>query len=94
MVRILEYLETVEADGHRVYRCLKCGEVLGPSERDYKDYAMKRIVSPSKNQPAYLAPKSDYFVMKEYYCPKCAVMFEVDFVAKDEPQIHSIQLKE
>jgi acetone carboxylase gamma subunit len=50
----------------------------------------------SKAQPAFLASyaiKSDTFVMREYYCPSCAVLFEVDMVQKDEPQIHSIELK-
>lgn len=94
MVRVLEYLEVTEVEGERVFRCLKCGHVLGPSSGDYKDYALKRIVPASKNQPAYLASKSDYFVMSEYYCEKCGVMFEVDMVAEHEPQIHSIELKQ
>jgi len=93
-MRVLEYLETAEADGKKVFRCLKCGYVLGLSKGDYKDYALKRTVPASKNQPAHLASKSDYFVLKEYCCPNCAVMFEVDMVAKDEPQIHSIEIKE
>jgi len=97
MVRVLEYLEVTEVDGQRIFRCLKCGHVLGLSKGDYKDYAMKRIVPISKNQPAYLASyavKSNTFVMREYYCPKCAVMFEVDMVEKNEPQIQSIELEE
>jgi acetone carboxylase gamma subunit len=31
--------------------------------------------------------------MREYYCPACAVMFEIDVVHKDEPPIHSIEIK-
>jgi acetone carboxylase gamma subunit len=95
MVRILEYLE-VEGDKERVYKCLKCGVVLGSAKESYKDYAMKRTVPISKAQPAYLASysaKRNTFVMREYYCPNCAVMFEVDMVAKDEPHIRSIELK-
>ena len=93
-MRILEYLEIAEVDGKNVFKCLKCGYVLGPSKGDYKDYALKRTVPASNNQPAYLASKSDHFVLKEYYCPNCGVMFEVDMVAKDEPQIHSIEIKD
>jgi acetone carboxylase gamma subunit len=29
----------------------------------------------------------------EYFCPQCAVMFDVDMVHKDEPQTHSIKIK-
>jgi len=96
MVRLLEYLEATEVDGNMVYRCLKCGYVLGSAKEDYKSLALKRTVPISKAQPAFLASyavKSDTFVMREYYCPGCGVMFEVDMVRKDEPQIPSIELK-
>ena len=96
MVRLLEYLEATELEGKTVYRCLKCGHVLGPAKDDYKNLALKRTVPIFKAQPTFLASyalKSDTFVMREYYCPSCGVMFEVDMVQKDEPQIHSIELK-
>jgi acetone carboxylase gamma subunit len=48
----------------------------------------------SKCEPDYLAFKTNKFVLREYYCPKCGVMFEVDMVEKSEPQIHSVQLNE
>jgi acetone carboxylase gamma subunit len=95
MIRVLEYLE-VAGDKEKVYRCLKCGHVLGPAKEDYKNFALKRTVPISKAQPAYLASyavKSNIFAMREYYCPACAVMFEVDLIQKDEPQIQSIALK-
>jgi acetone carboxylase gamma subunit len=95
MVRVLEYLEVV-GDREKFYRCLKCGSVLGSAKEDYKSFALKRTVPISKAQPASLASyamKNKTFVMREYYCPNCAVMFEVDMVQKDEPQIHSIELK-
>ena len=95
MGRVLEYLEIV-GDKEKSYRCLKCGNLLGSAEKDYKTFALKRTVPISKAQPAFLASyaiKSDTFVMREYYCPSCAVLFEVDMVQKDEPQIHSIELK-
>jgi acetone carboxylase gamma subunit len=96
MLKISENLGVREAEGEMVYECLKCGEVLGSAKQDYKDFALKRTVPISKAQPEYLASyatKSGHFVLKEYYCPKCAVMFEVDMTAKNEPQIHSIELK-
>lgn len=95
MVRVLEYLEVV-GDREKFYRCLKCGSVLGSAKEDYKSFALKRTVPISKAQPAFLASyalKNNTFVMREYYCPNCAVMFEVDMVQKDEPQIHSIEPK-
>lgn len=93
MVRLLEYLETTEVAGKVVYKCLKCGYVLGSATEDYKDFALKRTQPSSKAQPAFLKVKGKEFVLREYYCPSCGVMFEVDFVQKDEPGIHSIELK-
>jgi acetone carboxylase gamma subunit len=96
MIRISENLGVREVEGNMVYECLKCGGILGSAKEDYKDFAKKRTVPISKAQPEHLASyatQSDNFVMREYYCPKCAVMFEVDMVAKNEPQIHSIELK-
>jgi acetone carboxylase gamma subunit len=96
MIRILEYLEITEASNQKVYKCLKCGHVLGPARDDYKSFAKKRTVPVWKDEPEYLASfskQSGTFVMREYYCPKCAVMFEVDMVHKDEPPIHSIEIK-
>lgn len=96
MGRLLEYLEVKDVQGNRVYACTKCGHELGSIKEDYKHFASKRTVPISKAQPAFLASyavKSDTFVMREYFCPVCGVMFEVDMVKKDEPQIHSIELK-
>jgi len=96
MIRLLESLRVIEAEGEMAYECVKCGEILGSAKEDYKNFAFKRTVPISKAQPEYLASyalQNDNFVMREYYCPKCAVMFEVDMVEKNESQIHSIELK-
>ena len=86
-------LEIADIDGQKVYRCLKCGYVLCPITEDYKNYVLKNEAPISKAQPVYLAPKTDKFVLREYYCPQCGVMFEVNMVAKDQKQIWSVQLE-
>ena len=91
MEKVLENLGVRTIAGKRVFACEKCGQELGPVTGDYKNHAMKREVSLSKNQPRSLAPKTDKYVMREYYCPKCGAMFEVDMVAKEEGQILSVQ---
>jgi len=96
MARLLEYLEVSNTPGEYVYRCLKCGHVLGSATEDYKNFSKKRTVPIWFKEPEFLgrfAKQSDTFVIREYYCPKCAVMFEVDMVQKEEPQIRSIELK-
>jgi len=92
MPRLLEYLETTEVKGEIAYKCLKCGYILGPVIENYKNLALTRTVSASKASPAFLASESGDFVLKEYYCPNCGVMFEVDIVQKGEPDIYSVEL--
>ena len=94
MTRLLESLGIEVVNGKRVFGCLKCGYVLGLATKDYKTYALKYDASISKGQPSYLAGKGGLFILREYYCPKCATMFEVDMVLKEEEQVHSIELKE
>ena len=94
MAKILENLGVIIVAGQRTFACEKCGQELGPASGDYKDNARKREAPLSKNQPRFLAPKTDKYTLREYYCPQCGALFEVDMVAKDERQVHSIQLKE
>lgn len=94
MANVLDNLEIAEIDGNKVFRCLKCAYVLGPFTNDYKNYTLKYDAPISKAQPRFLAPLSDSYVLREYYCPKCGVMFEVDMVRVEEKQIWSIRLKE
>lgn len=96
MVRIFEYLEIVEDKKGKVYRCLKCGHILGSAKENYKNFAKEKTFPIWKNEPEYVAhfaKESDTFALREYYCPKCAVMFEVDMIQKGEPHIHSVELK-
>jgi len=82
-------LGLVEEEGRKLFKCLKCGYELCEHTQEYKDFALKNEAPISKAQPDYLASKTDLFVLREYYCPGCAAMFEVDMVAKGEKQIRS-----
>lgn len=93
MAKIYENLELVRKGGREVYRCLECGHVLGPITEDYKDFALKNEAPISKCQPAVLAGETGRFVLREYYCPECGIMFEVDMVAREEKQIRSVKLE-
>ncbi len=94
MIRILDNLNIRESHPKH-YECRKCGHKLGPANENYKNLALVRTVPIAAAQPEYLAEfanGSNTFVMREYYCPQCAVMFEVDMVEKREPCIHSIDI--
>jgi acetone carboxylase gamma subunit len=89
----LGYLAVTEVDDQKVYKCSKCGYILCPITENYKNSALKMEAPISKGQPEYLASKSDKFILREYYCPQCGGMFEVDMVAKGEKEIWSVQFK-
>ena len=91
-MRVFESLEVAEVEGKQVFRCADCGYILGAVTENYKANTLKHDIPPSKGQPAYLTA-SDLFVMREYYCPGCGVMFEVDVLVKDKPEdVPSIKL--
>ena len=92
MVRILENLEAEDKGGKKIWRCIRCGYELGPATDDYRKFVMKRDEPISKGQPKYLAPtRWDQYCIREFYCPKCGVMFEVDAVMKGE-EYESVRL--
>ena len=90
-MRVSESLEIVEAGGKRQFGCAKCGYVLCSVTENFKTYALKYDSPQSKAEPSYLTP-SDLFVLREYYCPKCGVLFEVDLLPKGESDIPTVLL--
>jgi acetone carboxylase gamma subunit len=82
-VRIFESLETTEVEGKWLFGCADCGSVLCPVTENYKIYALKHDSPQSKGEPSYLKP-SDSFILREYCCPSCGALFEVDLLPKAE----------
>jgi N-methylhydantoinase B len=84
-IRVLENLEAVGAAKNRVWRCVRCSSELGPAKEDYRQFVLRRELPIHRGQPRELAPKRwDQYRIREYFCPSCGVMFEVDSVQKGE----------
>lgn len=96
-MRIFESLKIVEAENKpSVLVCGECEYVLCPVTDNYKRYALKHDSPQSKGQPSYFKP-SDQFVLREYYCPNCGTLLEVDVLSrtdsdKEESDIPSVIL--
>lgn len=91
-MRVFESLEVAGVKGKQVFRCAECGYIFGSVTENYKANTLKYDIPLSKKQPAFLAA-SDLFVIREYYCPGCGVMLEVDVVLRDKPEdVPSIKL--
>jgi len=93
-MRVLENLEVVGAPGKKAFRCIRCGYMLGRVTENYRERLLRHEEPISKYQPIVLKHKMDWFVLREYYCPQCATMVEVEMVAKGEKETASILLKD
>lgn len=83
---VLENVELFQAaDGISHYRCRRCDKVLGRADQNFKVYAAKRV-RPYAEMVALglLVADSDRFVIKEFFCPGCGVMFDVESTARNE----------
>ena len=87
--RVLEHIVIDKTrNGSKVYKCAKCGTTLGPANKNFKEYAVvKEAPYGDYVDAGILATRSDRFVIREFYCPKCAVRFDVERVAKGEPYL-------
>lgn len=87
--RVLEYVEIEkDGEGRKVYKCAKCGTVLGPADKSFKEFAVVKEKSYSEYvDMGILSVRSDRFVIREFYCPKCAIRFDVESVVKGEPYL-------
>ena len=89
---LTEYLE-IDSD-HKI-RCKKCGHVFCDADKNYKLYALKDQVSPfARGGETSARPKDDnWCVFREYYCPGCAVLLNVDPCLPDDPITWDARLK-
>lgn len=91
--RMSEYLEIDDSSGREMIQCGKCKHVFGPVTENYKTHAVMSEYPLDKAGPAYFYRPSERFVLREFYCPGCATMLDVEMVLKDLPPVWNIQLK-
>ena len=77
-MRISEYLELKD----RIIRCVKCGSIICSSNENFKSKVIMKEEALTKASP--LNKPTDKYVLREYYCPKCATLLEVDVLKRDE----------
>jgi N-methylhydantoinase B len=92
-MRVNVYL-TVEsgADGP-VLRC-RCGHLLGPAERPYKELSLE-----ARHPVQALGPHVDpdglggnRFEVREFYCPACLVLYETEVARPDDALLVDVEL--
>jgi len=90
--KISENLQIGHSGNHLVFQCGKCGNFLSAIESHWKD-SVPRLISPlSKAGPR--RSTSGRFEMREYICPKCATVLDVEVALPgDEPLYDEIDVK-
>lgn len=91
--RMTEYLEIDNSSGKEIIQCNKCKYVFCPVTENYKNFALASENPLSKAGPEYFYRPSDRFVLREFYCPRCATLLDVEMVLKGLPPVWNIQLK-
>ncbi|MDY6973733.1 MAG: acetone carboxylase subunit gamma [Thermodesulfobacteriota bacterium] len=73
-------------------QCRKCEHVFCNLDENYKEFALNAEVVPSTIGP--LRPDDgEWCLYREFYCPGCATLLDVDVVVPGDPISHDIRLK-
>ena len=73
-------------------QCRKCGSLFGDIDENYKKFALSAEIIPSKIGP--LRPDDGKMCLyREFYCPGCATLIDVDIIVPGDPISHDIRLK-
>jgi acetone carboxylase gamma subunit len=84
--KVNEYVTIEHSSGQLVVKCAKCGQKLCSGNQQWKDH-VPRIESPlSKAGPR--RSSSGKFVLREYVCPRCAVVLDVEVTQPEDPPLY------
>jgi N-methylhydantoinase B len=91
-MKLNEYLALQERDGEQVIQC-RCGHVIGPATENYKLHVLCNAVPLSKAGP-WVNPHNvgeGRFALREYCCPGCLTLLDVEVALADEPPRWDVQ---
>jgi N-methylhydantoinase B len=90
LLRVNANLSIVQSDDGAIFRC-RCGELLARAEENYKEYLAWAEMPCSAAGP-YTTAAPEY-VLREFYCPACYALLEVDVVEKGQAISKEVELK-
>ncbi len=89
--RVSEYLTIDDVEGKIVIRCTRCQYTFCAANENPKEHALMKESSPEKC--GTLFKESERFVFREFYCPKCATIFDVEVRLKGQPLLWDARLE-
>jgi hypothetical protein len=72
-------IEIVILDGTEWVRCAKCQRKHCRVDEDWRQYCKVRFLPPTK-AGRLMSDLNGQYLLRQYYCPSCAVLLETDFV--------------
>jgi acetone carboxylase gamma subunit len=93
MPAINEYLSIV-GEGSAAMTVCACGHEISPASENYKEHALLRE-GPVQAAGPLVDPHrigQDRFVCREFFCPGCVRLLDVEIAQRDEPLLWDAQL--
>ena len=93
MPRISQYLAVVGRGSDAVVRC-RCGHTIGPASENCKLHVPRRE-GPVQNAGPWVDPQhigGDAFVCREFFCPECLTLLDVEIAQRGEPIVWDVRL--
>ena len=88
------YVTTSEAAGEWVIRC-ECGHVFGDWRKNWKLEALVHVRDTKEKldevYPRLMSPDPSWQVLREYYCPECGTLHDVEAPTPWYPVIHDFE---
>lgn len=75
-------LEIVMLDGTEWICCSKCHRKHCRVGEEWRQFCKIRLLPPTK-AGALMADLNDKYLLRQIYCPSCAVLLDTDFVEED-----------
>ena len=69
-------------DGAAWICCAPCGHKYCRAGEDWRDYSKTRLLAPTK-AGALMSVLNGQYVLRQRYCPSCAVLLETDFIEEN-----------
>ena len=93
MTRLNEQL-SIDGCGAQATIVCRCGQHLGPASQNYKREALLRE-GPVQNAGPWVDPHrigGDRFVCREFFCPGCMALLDVEIAQRDEPILWDVRV--
>lgn len=94
MTRINDHL-TIEGSGPDAAIHCRCGERIAPASENYKAHVLLRE-GPVQNAGPWVDPNrvgGDRFVCREFFCPACVTLLDVEIAQRGEPFVWDVRLE-